>query len=186
MTKFLILHGTDATPQDNWFMWLKGRLIGLGHEVWLPQLPHADKPNSETYNKYLLTNKKFTIDSETVLIGHSSGAVEILSLLGELPDNIVIKGAVLVSAFKDDLKWDALEGLFQKSFDFDVIKAHCDQFVFIHSDNDPYAPLVQAEYLSHKLDSDLVIIEGQGHFNIEASPDYVQFPELLEIIKSIA
>lgn len=148
MTKFLILHGTGASPEANWFMWLKGKLIRQGHEVWLPQLPDSSKPNTITYNKFIFANKDFPIDSDTILIGHSSGAVEILSLLQHLPmANTVVKAAVLVSAFKDDLGWDSLRGLFDEPFNFDTIKSHCNKFIFLHSDNDPYVELEHAEYL---------------------------------------
>ena len=87
------------------------------------------------------------INSNTVLIGHSSGAVEILSLLEHLPEKTIVKASVLISAFKDDLTWDSLAGLFQEPFDFDLIKSSCEQFNFIHSDNDPYIPIERAEYL---------------------------------------
>jgi hypothetical protein len=36
--------------------------------------------------------------------------------------------------------------------------------------------------LSQKLDGKLVVEKGQGHFNLEAGPQYVQFPLLLELI----
>ncbi len=185
MTKFLILHGTDASPGANWFMWLKGKLIGDGHEVWLPQLPGADTPNAKTYTAFILDNKDFVIDSDTVVIGHSSGAVEIFHLLQHLSSDIVIKAAILVSAFKDDLGLNTLTGLFEEPFDFKVIKARCGSFILIHSDNDPYVPLEQADYLAEELDAELLLFEGQGHFNTELSPEYKQFPDLLTIIASI-
>lgn len=185
MTKFLILHGTDASPKANWFMWLKGKLIGFGNTVWLPQLPDSDKPNAKTYTNFILNNKEFEIDSNTVLIGHSSGAVEILNLLQQLPAETMVKAAILVSAFKDDLDWDSLTGLFEEPFDFKGIAVHCNRFVFIHSDNDPYVPLEQAEYLSEALGGELMLFDGQGHFNTELSPDYKEFPELMEIIETI-
>ena len=159
--------------------------MGEGNDVWLPQLPDAEKPNTKTYNKYLLSNKDFVIGSDTILIGHSSGAVEILSLLEHLSESIVVKAAVFVSSFKDDLKWDSLSGLFQEPFDFELIKSRSDQFIFIHSDNDPYVPLKHAKYLSTELNGKLMLFEGQGHFNTEISPKYKQFPELFKIIKSI-
>ena len=185
MTRFLILHGTDASPKSNWFMWLKGKLIGLGYEVWLPQLPDSDKPNTETYNKYLLSNPKFIFDKNTVIIGHSSGSVAALSLLQHLTQGSEIKSAILVSAFKDNLNWDALNGLFIEPFDYKSIKNHCKNFIFIHSDNDPYCPISHAEYLSKQTNGKLIMIESQGHFNTEISPDYKQFPKILDIIKSI-
>jgi serine hydrolase len=184
MTKFLILHGTDGSPESNWFMWLKGVLIGKGHEVWLPQLPHSNTPNTKTYNEFLLSNSDFVFDKNTVIIGHSSGAVEILSLLQHLPSESVVRAAILVSAFKDDLNWDSLKGLFIKPFDFDEMKRHCLNFTFIHSDNDPYCPIEHAEYLAEQTGGKLIILEGQGHFNTELSPHYRQFPELLDLIES--
>ncbi len=183
MTKFLILHGTDASPEYNWFMWLKGKLIGEGYKVWLPQLPDSKNPNTETYNNFLFSNKEFNIDQETVIIGHSSGAVEILSLLQHLPVNIIIKTAILVSVFKNNLGMTELEGLFIEPFNFNEIKKHSERFIFIHSDNDPYCPLDGARYISEQCEGEFIIIEGQGHFNTEINPDYKQFPALLDIIK---
>jgi len=185
MANFLILHGTGASPSANWFLWLKGALIGKGHHVWLPQLPAADKPNADTYTNFLLANKEFAYDKDTVLIGHSSGAVEILHLLQHLPEGMPVKAAILVSVFKDDLGWDNLGGLFTEPFDFDRIAKHCANFTYIHSDDDPYCPIEHAEYFAKQTGGKLITIEGQGHFNTEPGPKYKRFPELLKIIDSI-
>lgn len=185
MSNILILHGTDGSPESNWFMWLKGILIGQGHTVWLPQLPGADKPNAKVYTDFLLANKNFSYDEDTILIGHSSGAVEILQLLQHLPTKSVIKAAVLVSAFKDDLDWDVLTGLFEEPLDYKVIQSHCKHFMFIHSDDDPYCPIEHAEYLAKETKGELAIFEGQGHFNTELGPQYKQFPELLEVLEPL-
>lgn len=185
MTNFLILHGTDGSPDSNWFMWLKGILIGRGHKVWLPQLPDSERPNATTYNEFLLANTDFEFNNETVIVGHSSGAVEVLHILQHLPADVQIKAAVLVSAFKDNLDWDALDGLFSETLDFELIKEHCQRFVFIHSDNDPYCPLEHAEYLAKHTKGELKVITGQGHFNTEQGPQYKQFPELLDVIEDI-
>ena len=77
MAKILIIHGEDNTPESNWYMWLKGVLIGQGHQVWLPDLPDADKPNAKTYNKFLLSNPNFVYDDNTLLVGHSSSKVDV-------------------------------------------------------------------------------------------------------------
>ena len=186
MSQALILHGTDATPANNWFTWLKEQLEQDGYKVWLPQLPNSDKPNAETYNKLLLSNLDFDFNEETIIVGHSSGAVESLSLLQHLPDNTKVKEVFLVSAFKDDLGWDALTGLFTEPFDFEKIKTKAGKFVFLHSDNDPYVPLEQAQYLAEQVGGELIVKLGQGHFNIELSEQYKAFPELLELIKKNA
>lgn len=183
MKQALILHGTDATPEDNWFSWLKEQLEQSGYKVWLPQLAASDRPNAKIYNQFLLSNQTFEFNEETIIIGHSSGAVEILHLLQNLPADKKIKAAFLVSAFKDDLGWDALTGLFDEPFDFAKIKSMSDKFVFIHSDNDPYVPFEHAEYLTKQVGGELILKPGQGHFNTELSDKYKQFSELLELIK---
>lgn len=186
MKHALILHGTDASPEHNWFSWLKERLEQVGYKVWLPQLPDSDKPNAKTYNQFLLSNPNFEFNDETIVVGHSSGAVEILHLLQSLPADKKIKAAFLVSAFKDDLGWDALTGLFDELFDFAKIKTKSDKLVFIHSDNDPYVPIGHAEYLAKQVGGELIIKSGQGHFNTESSEEYKKFSELLELIKNNA
>lgn len=185
MANILLLHGTDATPESNWFMWLKGALIGQGHKVWLPQLPGAEAPDVDVYTKFLLSNDSFSYDEQTIIVGHSSGSVEALYLLQYLPQKVVIKAEVLVSAFKDDLGWETLKDLFKKPYDFELIKNHCQQFIYIHSEDDPYVPIDQAEFLAGKTNGKLIQFEGQGHFNTELSPEYKQFPKLLEIIERV-
>ena len=185
MTNILILHGTEATPDHNWFMWLKGKLVGKGYHVWLPQLPGADKPNSITYTDFLLSNKAFKFNNDTVLIGHSSGAVEILNLLQHLPGRTKIKGAILVSAFMNDLGWDSLSELFRTDFDFEKIKQHCKKFIFIHSDNDPYISLEHPKQLASETGGELIVLAGQGHFNTDAGPRYKQFPEIIQFIDEV-
>ena len=83
MKNALILHGTGGDSKENWFQWLKKELESKGYKVWVPDLPGADKPNIRNYNQYLLDNWSF--DDETVMVGHSSGAVSILGLLNIFP-----------------------------------------------------------------------------------------------------
>lgn len=179
MKNALILHGTDSNSSANWFPWLKKELEEIGFEVWVPDLPHAEKPNIERYNHFLFTNKDWVFDSDSVIIGHSSGAVEILGLLQALPEGVVVNKCILVGSFKDDLGWDSLKELFIKPFDFEEIKKHAKEFVFIHSDNDPYCPLEHAEYLSQQLGGKLIVKKGQGHF----SGSDITIPEILEELK---
>lgn len=181
MKNALILHGTNADSRSNWCSWLKTELEARGYTVWLPDLPDSDRPNLIKYDSYLLS-QKFDFNSETILIGHSSGAVAILSLLQHLPEGAAVKASYLVGAFRDDLGWESLSELFGEPFDFDVIKRRCAKFVFVHSDNDPYCPLEHAQYLSRKVGGELIVIPGQGHFSYEEDAKYDKFPELLRLI----
>lgn len=121
---------------------------------------------------------------QTIIIGHSSGAVEILGLLEDLPENVKVGSVYLVGAFTDNLGEENLNDLFLKPFDFEKIKTKAGKFVFFHSDDDPFCPLEQAKNLVGKTGGELVLIPGQKHFSIStAGEKYKQFPELLEKIK---
>jgi len=185
MKNVLILHGTGSNSQSNWFPWLKQELENRGLKVWVPDLPQSAKPNIKRYNKYILKNKNWPFNENSVLIGHSSGAVAILGLLQQLPKGMVVDTCILVGSFKDNLGWDALDGLFEEPFDFEKIKKKAKRFIFIHSDNDPYCPLDHAEYLAKKLNGRLIIKKGQGHFNLEKGPEYKQFPLILKLISAL-
>lgn len=100
-----------------------------------------------------------------------------------MPESIVIDKAILVGAFKNDLGWDSLKELFEEPFNFEKIKTKAKEIILIHSDNDPYIPVEQAEYLSGKLDAKLDVLPSQGHFNVGGHPKYIKFPYLLDIIK---
>lgn len=191
MKQALILHGTGGSSQSNWFPWLKTELEKQGYKVWCPDLPNADFPDSQVYNKFLLSNPDFQITNDTILIGHSSGAVAILGLLQALPDDVTVKESFLVGAFSHVLPeeddWKMLQGLFTTPFDFDKIKQRSKGSHFIHSDDDPYCPLEQAEYLCDKVEGELIVLPGQKHFSTgTAGERYREFPYLLRLISKDA
>ncbi len=194
MKNAIILHGTNANSKLHWFPWLKEQLEKEGYIVWLPDLPRADRPNIERYNQFLLNHKvmvggyekSWEFNDDTILVGHSSGAVEILGLLKALPEDVKVRACIMIGAFKDDLGWDSLSELFITPFNFELIKQRCDKFIFIHSDNDPYCPLEHAQNLAKQLSGELIVLPGQGHFSAEESdPAYKDFPKLLEIINEL-
>jgi len=183
MQKALILHGTDSNPTDNWFPWLKKELEAKAWQVTLPELPDSSTPNIKKYNDFLFNQLHFDFDEDTVLIGHSSGAVAILGILQALPEDKKVKHCYLVSAFINDLGWESLSSLFEEEFDFAKIKNKADNFTILHADNDPYCPLDHAKFLAEKLDAELLIKAGQKHFSIGSFGEkYKEFPELLALI----
>jgi uncharacterized protein len=185
MKRALILHGTKVDHTANWFPWLKGELENLGYEVWVPDLPHAERPNISRYNEFLL-DQGWDF-SDNLVIGHSSGSLAALGLLEALPDDVRAGNVFLLGSFAerlaDDPAWPILKELFEKPFDFARIKRKAAKFMFMHSDNDPYCPLDQAKELHGKLGGEFILMPGMGHFSAELDPKFKEFPELLELIK---
>ncbi|HSX27839.1 MAG TPA: alpha/beta fold hydrolase [Candidatus Saccharimonadales bacterium] len=179
MKRALILHGTDASSQDNWFPWLFEQLKARGLEVWVPDLPGSNKPNIARYNEFLLQGG-LVFDEDTLLIGHSSGAVALLGLLEELP--YPVGAAVCVSAFTHDLGWESLTDLFVKPFDFENLQTKAEKYLFVHAKDDPYCPVDQAKDLATKLHGEFVLLDSGGHFSASLDPQYTAFPALLALL----
>lgn len=182
MKTAIILHGTLGSPDGNWFQWLKGELEQRGLTVWLPQLPQAEKPSLRKWHRFIKEQCPFAINEETLIVGHSSGAILALVLAQNNMEKI---GAIVdVSVFHDNsLHWEPNDQLFDVQFDWTAIRDGVNELLFIHSDNDPYIPLYQAQYVATNTGAEMMVIPGEGHFNLERSHEYRQFPKLLEILE---
>ncbi|TKJ17173.1 hypothetical protein CEE44_01405 [Candidatus Woesearchaeota archaeon B3_Woes] len=183
--RFFIIHGAHGHSKENWFPWLKEKLIQLGHEVIIPDFP---TPENQTLGNWINVFKENfnKIDSDTVLIGHSLGVAFILSVLEKI--NVKIKACFLVAGFIGSLEerseLNEINKTFaQKEFNFNKIKENCDKFFLFHSLNDPYVKIGKGEELKEKLHSELIIIEDAGHFGTKAG--YSEFPQLFEKIKEL-
>jgi len=186
MKNVLILHGTQASSKSNWFLWLRDELEKKGFKTWLPDLPGSDLPSLQSISKFILASKDWEFNSDSIIIGHSSGAIAILAILNELSSNVVLDKCIFVSYFEKNSsggEWEPNAKLFDYDFDFAKIKTKAKKFIIIHSDNDPYAPLTGAKVLAEKLGGELIVKKDQGHFNLEKGEQYHQFPELLELIE---
>lgn len=177
----IILHGTGGSPDSNWFRWLEKALTSKGLDVWVPELPNPQLPSLTASAAFVQTQCPFAVDDHTLIVGHSSGAILALVLAQQGTGTI---GAVVgVSVFHDNsLGWDKNARLFDVPFDFAAIQEHVRTLFFIHSDTDPYVPLEQAQYVANNCQAELIVWPGQGHFNLEQSPDYIAFPALLHIL----
>lgn len=186
MKKAVLLHGTDGKPTDQWFPWIREQLGQAGYSVFAPILPNSHAPNRETYEKFLKASGWDFTDS--VLIGHSSGATTVLNLLSAdwFPK---VKAAVLVGAFLNE-KWTKSAGwriegqfanLFLDHYDVDKLRKKAEYFYFVHGDNDPYCDIEDAKKLCDELGGAFITIENGHHLG--DSSGIAELPQLIDVLR---
>ncbi len=98
-----------------------------------------------------------------------------------------IKASILISGpYKDERKGKVakiLKSFFVGKWDWEKIKKVCKNFVVIHGSNDQMVNFSHAEYISEKLNGELIKIEKGGHLNGSAS--FYTLPECLDAICKI-
>lgn len=189
MKNVLILHGLNGDPNANWYPYLATQLRKHGYQASGPRLHKPLKPDIDKVFQAL--SKERVFNSETIIVGHSSGAVLACGILQNLPPDLKVNKVFLVGGFIDrDLTRElyrqvpraAFDNLFPKTWNWGKIKHQAKRFVVIQSDNDPFVPLKQGKILAKKLNAEEMLLKGQGHFSISTSPQYREFPTLLEKI----
>jgi hypothetical protein len=185
--KFVILHGTEGTPEGNWFPWLAKELEKMGHKTIRPQLPTPDGQNVENWIRIIGKAVKEVggPDNETIIIAHNMSPMAVCHYL--VKNNVKIKAAFFVSGFTDYV--DELEPyhtvnprFFDKNFDWNKLKTNCQNIICFAGDNDPYLPQPVLKKFSELCGAKkFILVPKGGHLNSESG--YLTFPLLLETIK---
>lgn len=176
-----IIHGLSGTPQENWYPWLHQELSTAGYNVTTPQFPNAANPKLSEWQDTLKLYENI-LQQKPIIIAHSLGVPFALTIL----EHYAATAAFFVGGFYSSLnhRLDAVRATFtDRTFQWDMIKQHCQKFTIIHSNNDPYVALSKAENLAKQLNATVTLIPNAGHFNTKSG--YTTFPWLLEQIKQL-
>jgi leucyl-tRNA synthetase len=171
---FLILHGFEGSPKDNFIPWLKKSLENSGYRVEAPELPNSSNPKESEQVDYVLKNCH--IDESTVIIGHSLGAIVAMKVVEKLKTKI--SGLVLVSAAMDP-KFTKNVKPYHKNFDwhfnFDDIKNKITSGTAILSDTEEPHRLEYLKYLSGNLNAILLETKAkEKHYCAKEEPDILK------------
>lgn len=177
MIKAIFIPGNGGgTPKDNWFPYLKKELEKLGITVIDQNFPDSDLARAKYWLPFL---KQLGADENTILAGHSSGAIAAM----RYAENNKILGSVLVGSYHTDLgnENEKASGYFDKPWEWEKIKNNQKWIIQFSSTDDPWIPIAEPRYIHEKLDSDYHEFTDQGHFG----GDYhkPEFPELIDAIK---
>lgn len=179
--KVIFIPGNGGgSPQDNWFPSVKQELETAGLEVIAEEFPDNQLARASYWLPFLLNELK--VDAETILVGHSSGAIAALRFAEQQP----ILGSVLVGAYYTDLNMDTEKqsGYFDQPWDWLRIKNNQQWCVLFASQDDPWISIAEPRYLHTQLNCEYHEYLNQGHFG----GDYHKptFPELsLAILRHV-
>lgn len=176
MKTALILIGWQQPLSGNWYIWLKKELEKKGYRVFLPDLPtmQDDYPDMQQLLDYIERN--IPIDDQTIVFGHSLGAV--LGL--RLAERKVFNKLFLIAGWDFDDLTAEHRSFWQDKIDHTTIKENVKEIYCITSDNDPFMTAFIVEQMSKRLNGIYVLIENAGHFTEKY--DSRQIPQLLSYI----
>lgn len=153
LPRVIILPGNGCSGgsirECNWYGWMEDELRNSNKfsEVLLRDMPDPVEAKEKIWLPFILHELK--VDENTIVIGHSSGAVACMRLL----ETTKLLGCVLVCACHTDLD-DAnekLSGYYDRPWNWKVIKGQAKWIIQYHSSDDPFIPISEADYVAEKL-----------------------------------
>ena len=166
-----------GTPNDNWFPYLKTEFEKLGLTVIAEEWPDNELARESYWVPFL--KNELRADENTILIGHSSGAVAAM----RFAEQNKILASVLVGVNHTDLGLESekLSGYYDRPWDWNAIKNNQQWTLLFASIDDPCIPIQEPRFIKDKLGCEYFEFSDQGHFG----GDYYKqtFPELLDAVK---
>ena len=180
MKNAILIQGAGETKRSFWLPYVSRELAKRGYAVWLPQLPHNDKPDVKVTLPFILNNGVFS--KETIIIGHSAGCALVLAVLQHI--KVQIRQAILVAGYWRELPPPGANGALLQRYDFPTIKKHVCDIVYINSDNDPWGcDDLQGKEMFDRLGGTLILRHGEGHMGSDLfKQPYKTFPLLLKLV----
>jgi uncharacterized protein len=177
MKAILIPGNGGGSTKDNWFPYLERELSKISIEVINKQFPDADLARKEYWLPFI---KELGADRNTIIIGHSSGAVAAMRYAEEN----ALFGSVLVGACHTDLGYDSEKQshYYDDPWKWENIKNNQKWIIQFASADDPFIPIEEARYINKNLGTEYHEYTNQGHFGHGDMPK-TEFPELVEILK---
>lgn len=172
--KAILIHGNGGgTAGDIWLPWLERELTRLGLEVINQTFPDNVKARARYWLPFI---ESLGADANTILIGHSSGAVAAM----RHAETHCLLGSVLVGVCYTDLGdgGEAASGYYRAPWQWDRIRANQQWTAVFNSSDDPHIPIAEPRHVAAQLRSSYFEFNDRGHFVDEST-----FPEVVEFVR---
>lgn len=179
LPKIILIHGNGGgTATGHWFPSVKKELEALGLTVVAETMPDNVLARENKWLPFL--KDKLHADENTVIVGHSSGAVAAM----RYAESNKLYGSVLIGACHTDLgdEDEKKSGYYNRPWQWNKIKANQKWIVQFASTDDPYIPIKEARFIHEKLDTEYVEENDQGHYGSDVK-EKSEFSKLVEIIE---
>lgn len=175
MKVMLVPGNGNADMSEIWYPWIVKEIGELGLEIVAKNMPDADLARKEFWLPFIQKH----VDENSILIGHSSGAVAAL----RYAETHKLQGIVLVSACHTDLgdEREKISGYFNYPWQWNKIKQNVKWIIQFHSLNDPFISIEEARHVHKMLNTEYHEYLDQGHFSSDVGK--TEFPELLDTLK---
>jgi predicted alpha/beta hydrolase family esterase len=168
-------NGCANIEAANWYVPVANELRDTyGCDVRVRSMPDPVEAKRSIWLPFILN--ELGADEETVLIGHSSGAVAALRLL----ESHKLKGAILVSACHTDLgmESEAISGYYPHAdgsnpWNWEAIKSNAQWIAQLHSEDDPFIDPSEARFVAKHIGSEYVEHKERGHYMTRDMPDVI-------------
>lgn len=153
MTKTLIVHGLDGSPAPHWQHWW----VGSEHDAIPVELSVPERPVPAVWEIELAG--MILRHPDSILVGHSLGAVLIARLLATWP-HLRVRAALLVAPAET-------EGADRIGHFGSIPQIRLDvPTTLVASRNDPWMRFDRARHLARSWGSDLIDAGFAGHINV--------------------
>ncbi len=171
--KFILIHGNGGSnSNDVWLPYVERELTAAGYVVINRSFPDNVKARAEYWLPFIA---ELGADANTVIIGHSSGAVAAM----RYAQDHQLYGSVLVGACYTDLgePSEKVSGYYDTPWDWAAIKANQRWILQYASPDDAVIPIAEPRYIQKMLSTKYFELSKRGHFEGNA------FPELISALK---
>jgi predicted alpha/beta hydrolase family esterase len=172
--KAILIHGNGgSTAGDIWLPWLERELRALGLAVVNRTFPDNVKARARFWLPFIA---ELGADENTILVGHSSGAVAAM----RYAESHRILASVLVGVCHTDLgdSGEAASGYYSAPWQWQRIRENQDWIGIFNSTDDPHIPIREARFVAAQLRCSYFESTSRGHF-----VDTRDLPEVLEFVQ---
>ncbi|AKM79354.1 MAG: hypothetical protein UX85_C0002G0049 [Candidatus Beckwithbacteria bacterium GW2011_GWB1_47_15] len=177
--KIIQIHGNGGgSGKDNWHPYVHRELKKLKLKVLTPDFPDPVLAREKYWLPFL--REELKADKNTILIGHSSGAIAAM----RFTEKNQLLGSILVASYYTDLgdKEEKASGYFDRPWQWDKIRKNQKWIVQFASIDDPYFPIKEPLFIHQKLNSEYHQYLDKGHFGADKKKK--KFPEIVAVIKN--